>query len=616
MKRTYEEKSRQLITSVKPTTLNLQPRGFAPPQSESDENVSILTNRASSENLLEKLISTPTSESSTTPIQRKPQNRLKANRSQGALIQAKLNIGEPNDKYEKEADDTASKVVQQINSPTHNNSVQKQESMEAEDEELQMKPAISKIQRNESMEKKDEELQMKSLVQRRENIGGGEASTDLESSIQRARGGGQALDTNLQAKMEQAMGADFSSVKVHTDSQSNQLNESIQAKAFTTGQDVFFRQGEYNPNSKSGQELIAHELTHVVQQKNDVSKKEANTGAEKIQGGLSDRKLLSTNSDSVVVQRALGVDQPVTSPDIHSIKQAGTKKVFIIDGFGGDGVVIKFEIGGAIPAQRHDATQELTEKIMTNNATRTRIDTAEATTILTELNNLKPPAPSGRSRGHDKITLDGWNEKMQGRKELIQFLGYIIQDPEFAFAVKLEKVSVGKAITKDSSDVDKRKVKTTPNFHELGRMAMLDVIVGNTDRFQASGNVNWENIDFNTAGGVLALDNFDPNMQLYNKTMSHGFNEHMDTIQNSAARGTYAETVMAKILPYMETQAKGAWEPDKSKLYIQAFKDGMESAVVSLKQNSAPALMSKEKTKPQNKDGWTTWFNLRINSLG
>ena len=89
MKRTYEEKSRQLITSVKPTTLNLQPRGFAPPQSESDENVSILTNRASSENLLEKLISTPTSESSTTPIQRKPQNRLKANRSQGTLIQAK-----------------------------------------------------------------------------------------------------------------------------------------------------------------------------------------------------------------------------------------------------------------------------------------------------------------------------------------------------------------------------------------------------------------------------------------------------------------------------------------------------------------------------------------------
>jgi hypothetical protein len=66
--------------------------------------------------------------------------------------------------------------------------------------------------------------------------------------------------------MGQAMGADFSGVKVHTDSQSDQLNQSIQAKAFTTGQDVFFRQGAYDPGSREGQELIAHELTHVVQQ--------------------------------------------------------------------------------------------------------------------------------------------------------------------------------------------------------------------------------------------------------------------------------------------------------------------------------------------------------------
>jgi Domain of unknown function (DUF4157) len=67
--------------------------------------------------------------------------------------------------------------------------------------------------------------------------------------------------------MGQAMGTDFSRVRVHTDGQSDRLNRSIQAKAFTTGQDVFFRQGAYNPGSRGGQELIAHELTHVVQQK-------------------------------------------------------------------------------------------------------------------------------------------------------------------------------------------------------------------------------------------------------------------------------------------------------------------------------------------------------------
>ena len=203
------------------------------------------------------------------PVQRKFENHLRAKNAQKMALQAKLSIGEPNDKYEQEADATASKVVQQINSPMQDQSVQKQESIE-EEEELQMKP-ISSIQR-EAMEE-EEELQMKPLVQRRENLGGGEASTDLESSIQSARGSGQSLDANLQRSMGQAMGADFSGVKVHTDSQSDQLNKSIQAKAFTTGQDVFFRQGAYEPSSRGGQELIAHELTHVVQQGASVQRK-------------------------------------------------------------------------------------------------------------------------------------------------------------------------------------------------------------------------------------------------------------------------------------------------------------------------------------------------------
>jgi hypothetical protein len=247
MSRTYdnEKKPSQSTFSFKPTASFLQTRGFAPIQTDLDEDA---TPRPSeyTENFLEKIINQRGTESSDTPVQPKRMNRLQTLQAKRmSMIQAKLNIGEPNDKYEQEADATASKVVQQINSPTQDKSVQR-EAMEEE-----------------------EELQMKSLVQRRENLGGGEASTDLESSIQSARGRGQSLDTDLQEKMGQAMGADFSGVKVHTDSQSDQLNKSIQAKAFTTGQDVFFRQGAYEPGSRGGQELIAHELTHVVQQNNN-----------------------------------------------------------------------------------------------------------------------------------------------------------------------------------------------------------------------------------------------------------------------------------------------------------------------------------------------------------
>jgi hypothetical protein len=172
------------------------------------------------------------------------------------------------------------------------------EAME-EEEELQMKP-ISSIQR-EAMEE-EEELQMKPLVQRRENLGGGEASTDLESSIQSARGSGQSLDANLQRSMGQAMGADFSGVKVHTDSQSDQLNKSIQAKAFTTGQDVFFRQGAYEPSSRGGQELIAHELTHVVQQGNGINRsiQRKNTNIPLLDEDMVSHQLLgSTKTENI-----------------------------------------------------------------------------------------------------------------------------------------------------------------------------------------------------------------------------------------------------------------------------------------------------------------------------
>lgn len=177
-------------------------------------------------------------------------------------IQAKLTIGEPNDRYEQEADRVASEVVRRINAPASaGRSVQRQEEAE---EEIQAKPEITSLQRR---SKPEAELQAKLTLQRREAIAGGKASPDLESTINLARGRGQPLDAGLQQSMGQTMGADFSGVRVHTDTQSNQLNQSIQAKAFTTGQDVFFRQGEYNPESRSGQALIAHELTHVVQQK-------------------------------------------------------------------------------------------------------------------------------------------------------------------------------------------------------------------------------------------------------------------------------------------------------------------------------------------------------------
>jgi hypothetical protein len=101
-----------------------------------------------------------------------------------------------------------------------------------------------------------------------ENANGGVPST-VEGAIQEKRGGGQGLDTGVRRQMEGALGADFSGVRVHADTQADSLNRSLSARAFTTGNDIFFRQGAYEPGSSTGRELIAHELTHVVQQDGD-----------------------------------------------------------------------------------------------------------------------------------------------------------------------------------------------------------------------------------------------------------------------------------------------------------------------------------------------------------
>jgi len=104
------------------------------------------------------------------------------------------------------------------------------------------------------------------LALAKENAEHPDVTPGLERTIQQERGGGQSLDTGVRRQMESSFGADFSGVRVHTDRQSDSLNRSLSARAFTTGQDIFFRQGAYQPGSSTGRELLAHELTHVVQQ--------------------------------------------------------------------------------------------------------------------------------------------------------------------------------------------------------------------------------------------------------------------------------------------------------------------------------------------------------------
>ena len=81
------------------------------------------------------------------------------------------------------------------------------------------------------------------------------------------RGGGQPLDDSTRADMETSLGHDFSDVRVHTDSTADQSAKGINANAYTVGNEVVFGAGHFSPESSSGRETLAHELTHVVQQR-------------------------------------------------------------------------------------------------------------------------------------------------------------------------------------------------------------------------------------------------------------------------------------------------------------------------------------------------------------
>ena len=87
------------------------------------------------------------------------------------------------------------------------------------------------------------------------------------------QGHGSHLDGDLKNMMESGFGRNFSSVRLHNDSAAAEMSSSISARAFTVGNDIYFNQGQYNPHTKEGQRLIAHELAHVAQGTNMVHRK-------------------------------------------------------------------------------------------------------------------------------------------------------------------------------------------------------------------------------------------------------------------------------------------------------------------------------------------------------
>ena len=256
-------------------------------------------------------------------------------------VQAKLTVGQPNDKYEQEADAVADKVVQKLSEPnllqTKSTkpvipSIQAKQIMpithavqpkcaECEKEEentgenitdqklpllaaglpnppsapevnnfrstkkavqlkgntsisetikpvIQNKPIFESDAKPElPVQRKCETCEEEENLQKKESSGSeATVSPSIESRLTSFNGSGSSLPEPVRNNMESSIGVDFSNVKIHTDNSAVQMNKDLHAQAFTHGNDIYFNSGNFNPESKDGQHLLAHELTHTVQQ--------------------------------------------------------------------------------------------------------------------------------------------------------------------------------------------------------------------------------------------------------------------------------------------------------------------------------------------------------------
>ena len=212
-------------------------------------------------------------------------------------IQAKLNIGQPNDHYEEEADSVADKTVQRFAEPAairtgafspasvmpffQQKSASREEEKKVQKLEEEKDPSAEekKLQRKPIFESNAEPPEDEVPVQKKADHSDSQtANPAIESSLTSSKGSGHPLPENTRQQMESSIGADFSDVRIHDDSNAASMSQDLNAQAFTHDNDIYFNSGKYDTGSSSGQYLLAHELTHVIQQNgSDIkNKKQAN----------------------------------------------------------------------------------------------------------------------------------------------------------------------------------------------------------------------------------------------------------------------------------------------------------------------------------------------------
>jgi hypothetical protein len=186
---------------------------------------------------------------------------IKSSNNNNSLLQPKLRISQPGDVYEQEADRVAEKVMAMSSMPFSYSAIPSiGDRSKAKGKEIDKKCTACQ------MKGQQENIEISRKLSYASNL---EASDQVTNEIINnilSSSSGSSLDANTLNFMGLKFGHDFSKVRIHTNSKAAASADSINAAAYTVGNDIVFAHGEYSPSSARGKRLLAHEFTHVVQQ--------------------------------------------------------------------------------------------------------------------------------------------------------------------------------------------------------------------------------------------------------------------------------------------------------------------------------------------------------------
>jgi peptidoglycan hydrolase-like protein with peptidoglycan-binding domain len=259
-------------------------------------------------------------------------------------IQPKLTVGPADDEYEREADRVADTVMRMPEpgavAAVRGAAISVQRACPScEEEEALQRAPLSRLQRK-CTQCEEEEEEIRSLtVQRKANSAATTAGLEVPEDFVRDLGAGQVLDTVTQAFFEPRFGHDFSQVRVHTGANAAESARAVNALAYTVGRDVVFGAGQYAPQTGAGRKLLAHELTHTLQQSRG-----ARPAAARLQRTLGDGHDLQSPrfAGDLVLEACFDNERQLQfgaeGPAVRKLQQALIDAGFPLPRFGVDGL--------------------------------------------------------------------------------------------------------------------------------------------------------------------------------------------------------------------------------------------------------------------------------------